>query len=308
MSSDPSEMQIFDRNLLRLRRARLAEGFGDFNFLHREFGERLLDRLDDIQRSFPLAVDLDSRQGLIQEMLAGRGGIETLISCDLVPEMLPARGPSLVVDPEFLPFAPDSIDLFISSMGLHWINDLPGALIQIRRALKPDGLLLASMLGGDTLIELRRCLADAEIEVSGGLSPRLSPLTDIRDAGALLQRAGFALPVVDSDRITVTYDNAFRLMADLHGMCESNIVSEQIRHFTPRSLLMRAAELYQERFAGADGRIVASFHIINLTAWAPAPGQQQPLSPGSGQKPLAQALGAGDPLPTGAINWTNDNL
>jgi len=296
MQQPHDKIHIFDRSLLRLRRARAAARFAHYDFLHREVGDRLLDRLEDLNRRFPVAVDLESRQGLLPALLQGRGHIETLISCDLTPEMLPKESPTTaLLDPEFLPFREGSLDLVLSNLGLHWSNDLPGVLIQIRRALKPDGLLLASLLGGETLAELRQCLADAEIELFGGLSPRLSPVTDVRDAGALLQRAGFALPVVDSDKITVTYDNAFRLLEDVRGMAESNLVFERVKHFTPRALFLRMAALYQERYSGPDGRITATFSIINLTAWGPADSQQQPLKPGSGETSLTQLLGTEAP-------------
>jgi SAM-dependent methyltransferase len=176
-------------------------------------------------------------------------------------------------------------------MSLHWVNDLPGTLAQIRAALRPDGLFLAAMLGGETLHELRACLMEAELQESGGVSPRVSPFAELRDAGALLQRAGFALPVADRDRITVTYETPLKLLADLRGMGESNAVHERPRGFTKRSVLFRAAALYQERHGADDGRIPASFEVIYMHGWAPHQSQQQPLRPGSAAAPLAAALG-----------------
>jgi SAM-dependent methyltransferase len=203
-----------------------------------------------------------------------------------------AGGLALAADEEFLPFAEASLDLVLSSLSLHWVNDLPGALLQARRALRPDGLFLAAMLGGETLKELRQAMLAAEAEVSGGASPRVSPFADVADAGALLQRAGFALPVVDSDRLTFSYADPFALMAELKGLGESNATAGRRRGLTGRRQLGRAAEIYLERFAGADGRVPATFQVLYLTAWAPAPTQQRPLRPGSAAERLADALGA----------------
>ncbi len=199
-------MHVFDRATVRRHRDRAAAGLEDHDFLLREVGERLADRLDDVTRRFPVALDLGCHGGELGRLLNGRGGIETLVQCDLSPEMAGRAGPlSVAADEEFLPFAAECFDLIVSCLSLHWINDLPGTLVQIRRALKADGLFLAAMLGGNTLEELRAALAEAEIAAEGGLSPRVSPFADVRDAGDLLQRAGFALPVVDSDTITVSY-------------------------------------------------------------------------------------------------------
>lgn len=189
-----------------------------------------------------------------------------------------------------MPFAENSFDLIASTLSLHWVNDLPGALVQIRRALKPDGLFLAAMLGGDTLIELRRAFLDAEAETTGGTSPRTSPVADVADAGSLLQRAGFALPVVDTDTLTVTYEDMFALMRDLRGMGEANAVAARSRTFLRRDTLFAAAARYHELYADEDGRIPATFQIIWMTGWAPHETQQQPLRPGSGAARLADAL------------------
>jgi NADH dehydrogenase [ubiquinone] 1 alpha subcomplex assembly factor 5 len=285
-------ISVFDRRLLRRRRDRAAAGLDDVDFLFREAAERLADRLDDVTRRFPVALDLGCHTGLLGAALGGRGGIETLVSCDLSAAMAArAPGPRLVADEEALPFADASVDLVLSCLSLHWVNDLPGALMQIRRVLKPDGLLLASFLGGATLTELRQAWLEAEDRIEGGVGPRVSPFADVRDAGALLQRAGFALPVVDSDMLTVTYADPLRLMMEIKAMGESNAALEQRRGFTRRATLAEAARTYRARFAGPDGRVPASFEIITMTGWRPHPTQPKPLAPGSGQVNLRDVLG-----------------
>lgn len=287
------EMTVFDRRLVRARRERAAAGFRDFDFLFREVADRLGDRLLDITRRFPMALDLGCRTGVLGEVLEDRGGIETLIQADLSEGMArQAVGGALVADEESLPFDTQCFDLVISNLALHWVNDLPGALVQCQRCLKPDGLFLGAMLGGDTLHELRDCLMEAELELRGGVSPRLSPFAQVRDAGALLQRAGFALPVTDSDIITVTYENAFGLMRDLRGMGETGAALSRAKQFTRRDLFMRTAALYQDRHADGDGRISATFEVIYLHGWAPHDSQQRALRPGSAKTRLADALGA----------------
>lgn len=308
--------QIFDRRAVRRHRERAAAAAAAYDFLFREVGERLVERLDEVRRSFPLALELGARDGVVGGFLKGRGGVETLVEADLAPalvRMVPRasgnggrvrpRRLAVAADEEWLPFAPASVDLVLSCLSLHWVNDLPGALLQIRRALKPDGLFLAAMLGGETLSELRQALMEAELELSGGASPRVSPFADVRDLGQLLQRAGYALPVVDRDEITVTYGTALDLMHDLRGMGETNAVGERLRRFTPRRLLLRAADIYQQRFsspvAPGDGcRVRATFQVLFLTAWAPAASQPRALKPGSAAARLAAALGT-DELPAG---------
>ena len=298
-------MTIFDRRLLRRRRDRAAGRPTRTDFLWREVGERLADRLDDVRRRFPLALDLGCHDGTLGRLLGARGGVETLVQCDLSPAMARAAGaagraapatnavhrPALAADEESLPFAAASFDLVLSALSLHWTNDLPGALIQVRQALKPDGLFLGALLGGETLGELRGALMQAELELEGGASPRVSPFADLRDAGGLLQRAGFALPVADRDRITVTYPNALALMAELRAMGESNAVLARRRRPTRRATLLRAAEIYQAGHGDRAGRLPASFEVIYLTGWAPHASQQQPLKPGAARARLADALG-----------------
>ena len=296
-------MHVFNRAAVRRHRDRAAGNLADYDFLFRESAARLADRLDDVTRTFPLALDLGCHGGEVAGALDGRGGIETLIQADLSPGMAAraagsSLGPVLAADEEALPFADASFDLVLSNLSLHWINDLPGALIQIRRALKPDGLFLASVFGGETLHELRTALYAAETEVEGGLSPRFSPLIDVRDLGNLLQRAGFALPVVDAETLTVSYETPLKLMRDLRGMGEANANVDRPKTFSRRTTLLRACEIYMERCAGPDGRVPASFDLLTMTAWAPDPSQQKPLKPGSAQSRLAEAL-ATEEIPGG---------
>lgn len=284
-------LHVFNRHAVRLHRERAAPAFADHDFLHAEVAERLLDRLDDITRAFPLAADISCRGGLLGRHLQGRGGVQNLIGGDLSSTLVQGHaGPLAVLDDEALPFVDGGLDLVLSNLAFHWINDLPGTLVQIRRALKPDGLLLAAMFSGETLHELRAALSDAELEIESGLSPRVSPFVDIRDAGSLLQRAGFALPVLDAETIKVSFESPLKLLTDLRGMGETNAVNERRTSFTRRTTLMRAMELYMERHADVDGRITASFEVIFITAWAPAETQQKPARRGSGDVSLADVL------------------
>ena len=292
MSAPAAPPKIFDRRLLRRRRDRIARiGDPKRDFLFAESGERLLDRLDDVRRRFPLALDLGSRDGLLGRLLKGRGGVETLIQGDLSLGMLgKAQGPVLQLDEEALPFAAESFDLVLANLSLHWTNDLPGALAQIRHVLKPDGLLLGVVFGAGTLAELRTVLMEAEIAETGGASARVAPFADLRDAAGLMQRAGFALPVADVETVTATYAGLIPLLADLRAMGETNILDARLRRPTRRAVIARAAALYQEKFAMPDGRIPASFRLIFLTGWSPHASQQQPARRGSGQIDLGEAL------------------
>ncbi len=295
--ADP--ITVFDRQILKLRRDRAATRAQDFNFLFAETAERLADRLDDTTRSFPIAVDLGCHSGELGQIIGKRGEIEQLYQADISQRYAKAAqannagntNGTIVADEEFLPFAEGSLDLIISNLSLHWVNDLPGMLLQARRALKSDGLFLASMLGGETLKDLREALMTAEAEEEGGVSPRVSPFVDVKDAGALLQRSGFALPVVDADDLLIDYPDALKLMRDLSGMGESNLVAKRSKKFTKRSTLARAAAIYHERHARPDGRIHAKFQIIYLTAWAPDESQPKPLRRGTGQVSLVDFLG-----------------
>jgi len=292
----------FDRGQLRRRRERAAQNWEQHNFLVQEMSARLVDRLDDISRDFSAILDLGRNGGEIASLLAARGGAETLMECDISPAMLALGGGGdptpaihrLAADEEFLPFADHSFDLVLSCLALHRVNDLPGVLIQIRRVLRPDGLFLGCFFGGGTLGEMRTAWTEAEISEEGGASPRVAPFVDIRDAGMLLQRAGFALPVVDSDTLTVRYENALDLMHDLRGMGDTNILRNRRAGFTRRATLMAMADHYKDMFTEEDGRIPASFEIITLTAWAPDPSQPKPLEPGSATASLADAVGEKD--------------
>lgn len=297
----PAKARVFDRELLRRHRDRQAGGFAVHDFLMAEVAERLLDRLDDVTRSFPLALDLGCHDGLLARLRQGRGGVETFLQADMSMAMARLAGtqlagagnPAFVADEEWLPVKEAAIDLILSNLNLHWVNDLPGALLQIHRALKPDGLFLGAMFGGNTLQELRDCLMRAELTETGGVSPRVSPFADVADAAALMQRAGFALPVVDSETITVTYPNMLKLLADLRGMGETNLVVDRLKRPTRRAVIAHAAALYAQDYAGPDGRLKATFQVLFLTGWSPHQSQQQPLKPGSGQTSLADVFGGG---------------
>jgi SAM-dependent methyltransferase len=299
MSAPP---RLFDRALHRLRLDRAAPGYGAADFLKARAAGDAVERLESIMRSFPLAVDLGARNGAFAAALARSDASEkvgALIETDLSARMLAGRtGMRVQADEERLPFKDQSVDLIVSTLALHWTNDLVGALIQIRGALKPDGLFLGAVLGGSTLTELRQCLVQAESEIRNGAGLRVSPFADVLDAAALLQRAGFALPVADTDKVTVRYAHALELIRDVRAMGESNVLHDRARQPIGRAVLARAAALYQERFAEADGRLRASFDIISMTGWAPHPDQQQPLRPGSAKMRLADALHAKE-IPTG---------
>jgi SAM-dependent methyltransferase len=290
MTTDP--LLVFDRTTLRRRRERAARRWDDHAFLKREIATRLVERLDDVRRSFALALDLGCHGDEIATALGERTTVQTLVRADLgLGFARTADGPALVADEEALPFAPQSFDLVLSAMDLHWVNDLPGTLIQIARALKPDGLFLAAMLGGSTLWQLRQALTQAESEVESGLSPRVSPFADLREAAGLLQRAGFAMPVADSETIEVEYQSPLALMRDLAAMGESNLVAERRRGFSRRATLLRAAEIYSERFVEPSGRVATTFEVLFLHGWAPHESQPKPLKPGSAAHRLATALG-----------------
>jgi SAM-dependent methyltransferase len=280
-----------------LRLTRAAPQFRGASFLKHRAAEDLVARLEAIKREFPLAVDLGARDGAFRQALAASdagGKVGLLVEADLAPRMLSGRsGPRVVLDEERLPFAPESLELVVSALALHWTNDLVGALVQIRHALKPDGLFLGAILGGATLTELRQALTAAELEVRGGAGPRVSPFADAYDAAGLLQRAGFALPVADVDRVTVRYDHILALMADLRAMGETSVLVEGAGPPLTRPLLARAGEIYAERFS-EGGRIAATFEIITMTGWSPDASQQQPLRPGSARMRLADALGSSE--------------
>jgi SAM-dependent methyltransferase len=288
--------RLFDRPLHRRRLDRAAPRFASANFLKTRAALDTVERLEAILRSFPLCVDLGARDGSFAAALAqseARERIGTVIEADFSLPMLRGRGgPRVQLDEELLPFKPESLDLVVSSLALHWVNDLPGTLIQVRQALKPDGLFLGAIFGGSTLTELRQCLTLAEAELTDGAGLRIAPFADTYDGAGLLQRAGFALPVADVDRVVVRYTSPLKLIGDLRAMGETNALVDRAKRPISRAVLARACELYAERFADPDGRVRATFDIVTLTGWAPHPDQQQPLKPGSAKMRLADALGA----------------
>lgn len=289
----PSSPLIFDRALIRRRRRRAA-ALGAATFLLDRAAADLGDRLAAVLRRFDLTVDLGTPGTAVGEALARLGSVGTIISVrppGVAPEAGSAGREVIVADEEALPFRDGALDLVVSALALQFVNDLPGTLIQIRRALKPDGLFVAALVGGETLTELRQSFAAAESEIEGGASPRVAPFADALELGALLQRAGFALPVTDVDRVCVRYDSAFALMHDLRRMAAANALIERRRTPLRRATLIRMAEIYSQCFADPDGRLRATFDIVWLSGWAPHPSQQQPLRPGSAKARLADALG-----------------
>jgi SAM-dependent methyltransferase len=295
-SASSGPPRLFDRALHRKRLDRAAKGYAAADFLQRRAAEDVAERLEPILRDFSLAVDLSARRGAFAEALAqsaAKARVGLLIETDFSPAMLAGRGGlRLAVDEEQLPFAEASLDLVVSTLGLHWTNDVVGALIQIRRALKPDGLFVGAFLAGATLTELRQSLVTAEDELWGGAGSRVSPFADFSDAASLLQRAGFALPVADVDRVVVRYEHPVKLLADLRQMGETSVLADRHPRGLTRALLARTFEIYADRFGGEDGRVPATFEIATLTGWAPHASQQQPLQPGSAKMRLADALGA----------------
>jgi SAM-dependent methyltransferase len=282
MASDPSPPPVlFDRALLsaRLNRARRS---GPATFLLDRVAEDMEERLHTVLRKFADVADVWTPGEILRNLPPDR--FKSLTRIDLESTEL-----------ETLALDPESVDLVVSALALQFVNDLPGVLAQIRRALRPDGLLLAATIGGDTLTELRQSFAAAEAELEGGVSPRVAPFADLRDIGALLQRAGLALPVTDVDRVVVRYDSAFALMQDLRRMGATNVLVERRRTPTRRATMLRMAQIYAERFADPDGRIRATFDVIWLSGWAPHESQQKPLKPGSAKLGLAEAVKGRNP-------------
>jgi SAM-dependent methyltransferase len=283
---------LFDRRLLRARRLR-AQALGPSTFLIDRVADELGDRLAAVLRSFERAVDLGTPTDAVRRALAASGKVGGIIAADALAGQAPfsLSGSPVAADEEALPFRDGSLDLVVSALALGFVNDLPGTLIQIRRALRPDGLLLAALAGGDTLTELRQAFAAAEAEIEDGISPRVAPFADVRELGALLQRADFALPVADVERLTVRYASPVALMHDLRRMGAANALVERRRRPLRRALLERMVAIYGERFSDPDGRIRATFEIVWLSGWAPHASQQKPLAPGSARQRLADALG-----------------
>lgn len=292
-STAPAHSRIFDRTAVRKHRRRAFAGdWKKYGFLVGEVADRLADRLEDITEPFSTALDLGCHGGEMGDILLARQRVNHLVQADLAPGLAAATGrPTFAADEELLPLKDGALDLVVSNLSLHWVNDLPGSLIQIARSLRPNGLFLASMFGAGSLEELRRSMMQAEMEISNGSHPRVSPFTEIRDAGGLLQRAGMALAVTDADLITLKYDTPFALMRELRGLGLGNALAGRQKSFTRRDVLMRAAEIYAESYGDEDGKIPASFQIIYLTGWAPHESQQQPLKRGSADTSLTDILG-----------------
>lgn len=281
---------LFEPDLvIRRRRRALAQSGYDADFLMRRVAEDLVDRLSTVERRFSKAAVVRSWSPLVAEALATSGKVDDVLRVEADAVFL-GRGEGLVGKDDRLPLEPESLDLVVSLLSLQEADDLPGQLIQMRRALRPDGLLLACLAGAGTLAELRESLLAAETEISGGASPRVIPFADVRDVGGLLQRAGFALPVADVETVTVRYGDMFALMRDLRAMGATNPLSGRLKRPTRRALFLRAAEIYGERFADPDGRIRATFSLVWISGWAPHESQQKPLKPGSGKVSLAEVL------------------
>jgi NADH dehydrogenase [ubiquinone] 1 alpha subcomplex assembly factor 5 len=242
---------VFDRSLARRHIERASRHFKDHNILFEECASQLNERLSEVTRDFPIILDLSPFP-----FLSGKTGNTFVVSSHTV-----------AIDEELLPFASESFDLIASNLALHWVNDVPGTLSQIKSILKPEGLFMASLIGGQTLFELRSCLLDAELAITGGASPRLSPTIDLQTASALMQRAGFTLPVVDKESVTLVYENIFALMHELRGMGQANAHIQRLRVPTKRAVFLEAARLYQERFGTTEGHITATFDIIYLHGW-----------------------------------------
>ena len=285
------EHLLFDRKLLRGRRARFAHEIEARKFLLAHVAREIAERVEVMLRPFPLALDLGAYHGLLGRRLAELKSVGEMVYAESVfvfAALCPR--PSLVCDEDLLPLKDASLNLIVSGLALHRVNDLPGALIQIRRALRPDGLFMAALLGARALIELRQALLEAEVETEGGASPRVSPFADVRDYGALLQRAGFALPVVDAETLKVTYPSPRELMREVRALGGGNVLLARSKAPLSRRTLERTEAIYRERHSMPDGRVSATFEIVYLSGWAPDASQQKPLKPGSAAHRLADAL------------------
>ncbi|MCC7260623.1 MAG: methyltransferase domain-containing protein [Alphaproteobacteria bacterium] len=283
---------IFDPVQRRRQRDRASVAFAEHDFLMREVAERLAERLDGLNRNFPMVLDLGCHTGGLRAHIMGKNGIAEVVECDLSSAMVAQAGGGLrlVADEERLPFAEHTFDAVFSVLSLQGVNDLPGVLIQARQILKPDGLFLAALIGGESLTELRQAMLAGEIAEEGGAAPRVAPMVDAQDAARLLQRAGFALPVVESETITATYSDALSLMLDLRGMGEGNALVQRPRRPMKRNTLAAILSCYHEQHENDDGRIPARFDIITLTGWKPDASQQQPAARGSATVSLRAVL------------------
>lgn len=283
---------VFNRSAIRRHRDRAAANFSNHDFMVREITERLIDNLKDIRKDFQNIVSLQADMSIVNQHFENVPIIHQDFSFDMLQSQ---HGLLIQGDEEFFPYKNQSLDLILSCLSLHWVNDLPGSLTQFLQSLTPDGLFMGVLFGGDTLKELRDVMMSAEMELRGGISPHISPFLDVKDAGALLQRAGFALPVVSAETITVKYDNAFSLMNELKAMGEQNGLVKRFKGLTRPELLTRAAHIYQNEYADSADRIPATFEILYLQGWAPHESQQKPLKPGSAKMSLKDVLGAKPP-------------
>lgn len=283
--------KLFDRALLRRRRARFAAEIGEREFLISHVASEITERVEIMLRDFPRALDLGAYHGLLGARVAALPSVGAMTYAESVFEYaVRCPRPSLVCDEDFLPFADKSFNLIVSGLALHRVNDLPGSLIQIRRALAPDGLFMAAVLGSGALIELRECLLKAEEEIAGGASPRVAPFGDVRSYGALLQRARFALPVADAEDFTVLYPSPRALMNEIRALGGGNVLMARAKAPLSKATLARAEALYRERHSTKDGKVKATFQFVFMSGWAPDKSQQQPLKPGSARTRLADAL------------------
>ncbi|WP_310621810.1 class I SAM-dependent methyltransferase [Flexibacterium corallicola] len=285
--------RLFDKPLLaQRRRTILQKNIDGADFLLKATIQDFAERLQFVSRQFEIGIDLGAHSADVTQTLRESGKVQTVLRADLFDPLPNASAPHMVVDDQSPPLAPESVDLIVSLLNLQVVDDLPGTLAQIRRCLRPDGLFLATVFGSGTLAELRDSLLHAEMELSGGISPRVIPFAETRDLGSLLQRAGFTLPVTDVDRVTVRYNTMFDLMKDLREMGAANPLLARQKHFTSKQLFMKAAQYYAQNYSDPDGRIRATFTFTSLSGWAPHESQQKPLKPGSAKVNLADALGA----------------
>ncbi len=260
--------KVFDRKSLRLHRDRASAKIYEYDFLFKVLAERLSDKLLDVKRSFSMALELGCHQQILGAALQSTGKVKNIISCDISEKMMSGiNSEKAVVDEEFIPFSKQSFDLVLSSGSFHWVNDAPGSLIQIRNIIRPDGLILINFFGGRTLCELRYCLVSAEEQIRGGVTQRVSPFADVKDAGQLMQRAGFSSIVTDSEEVVIRYQEPINLMYDLRGMGETNAISERSKHFTSSAVIKRACEIYVDQFGDYEGLSKATFEIITMTGW-----------------------------------------
>ena len=289
------ERLLFDRKLLRARRARFAREIKAREFLLAHVAREIAERVELMLRPFPLALDLGAYHGLLGRKVAQLPSVgEVMYAESAFAFAALCPRPSLVCDEDLLPFREASLNLIVSGLALHRVNDLPGALIQIRRALVPDGLFMAALLGAGALIELRQALIEAETDTQGGASPRIAPFGDVREYGALLQRAGFALPVADAEALSVLYASPRELMREVRALGGGNVLLARSKRPLSRKTLERAEELYRERHSTPHGRVSATFEFVYLSGWGPHPSQQKPLKPGSAAQRLADALGTAE--------------